>query len=537
MTNVGKRILMLISVSLVCVLSLAQTRPMVQSSLPKPSQPPQLSWDVDFKLNASAAIRDMNWIASQNPDYLGFFQILNCNEISGWAMDKNRLNTPINVSIFDDSTLVQSVLANIARPDIVPFLQQNNIQDSGSHGFSVPFPAALKNGGAHHIRVKFESTNIELTNSPLTTACLTARDDVGFQTILTVDFKINNGASSTKGRLASLNFSASLVTNGARQDVTVTAYRVRESPDLRDADLSGQPWIPMPQHGLIMELAEHNGAGQRYGDRKIMFQVKTSGLTSNVASDTITLEPVLKEYRVSASANTHPLIQYAASQGFKFPLSFYTTCDGSCPGNVAADANLASGAASFSIQANTSGGGGGQEPSHALNCGTEIVAGTALGASGGAFVGAVAGAGVGAAVGAGIGAAVGLGVGGLTCALTSLPPSAPGTKGACSTKVDYLLFEGRSPNKFWTIKSVEVPGAFVRFHGVNRFLVKFHTDNKEAVCGNKQISIGDVVVEGPEVDDFVDPANPWKNAFVLSTVIRLPQSPGQIVTPPRIPPN
>src|SRR5205823_3512504 len=115
-------------------------------------------------------------------------------------------------------------------------------------------------------------------------------------------------------------------------------------------------------HGLILELAEHNGAGQRYGDRKIMFQVKTGTLTSNIVSDTITLEPVLKEYRVSASGNGHPLIQFAASQGFKFPLSFYTTCDGSCAGNISADSNLASGGASFSVQANTGGGSGGAEP-------------------------------------------------------------------------------------------------------------------------------------------------------------------------------
>src|SRR4029077_13788544 len=119
-------------------------------------------------------------------------------------------------------------------------------------------------------------------------------------------------------------------TGANKQDVTspVTHYRVRESPDLSDASLSAQPWVPLV-HALIQELALHNGAGQRFGERKIMFQVKIGNLESNVVSDTITLEPVLKEYRISASGNGHPLIQFAASQGFKFPLSFYTTCDGS----------------------------------------------------------------------------------------------------------------------------------------------------------------------------------------------------------------
>ena len=81
------------------------------------------------------------------------------------------------------------------------------------------------------------------------------------------------------------------------------------------------------------------------------------------------------------------------------------------------------------------------------------------------------------------------------------------------------MFEARSPNQFWRIKSVDVPGTHVVGHGANRFRVKFSFDNKDATCfGPKQISIGDVVVEGPEVDDFVDAANPWKNAFVRPTL-------------------
>src|SRR4051812_7337430 len=86
----------------------------------------------------------------------------------------------------------------------------------------------------------------------------------------------------------------------------------------------------------------------------------------------------------------------------------------------------------------------------------------------------------------------------------------------CSTKADYLLFEGRNVNRFWRIKSVAFTGATVHPHGVIKFLVKLAFDNKDTSCWpNRSIDIGEVGLEGPASDEFVDPANPWKNAFVL----------------------
>jgi hypothetical protein len=96
---------------------------------------------------------------------------------------------------------------------------------------------------------------------------------------------------------------------------------------------------------------------------------------------------------------------------------------------------------------------------------------------------------------------------------------------SCVTKADYLLFEDRSPNTFWRIKSVAVPGAYVVSHGANRFRVKFTYDNRSGVCSQTVLAVGDVVLEGPETDDFVDEANPWKNAFVREQGQTLPGIP------------
>jgi hypothetical protein len=275
--------------------------------------------------------------------------------------------------------------------------------------------------------------------------------------LLDVDLKLNAGASSTKERLVSLSFTAKEKSNNITMgDATanVTQYRALESDSL-STDLSNQPWIPVTSRPPEFALALRNGRGQRYGERRVMFQVKTDTLTSNVVSDTLNLEPVLKEYRVSATGNTHPLIQYAASQGFTFPLDFYETCKGVCRGTLTADPDLASGSANVAVQTDIA------NPSR-------------------------------------------------SDAALAAPKGVP-----CATKADYKLFLERSPNQFWRIKSVTVSNAYVVTHGANRFLAKFNFENKDATClPPSLVSVGEVTVEGPEVDDFVDPANPWKNAFV-----------------------
>ena len=93
--------------------------------------------------------------------------------------------------------------------------------------------------------------------------------------------------------------------------------------------------------------------------------------------------------------------------------------------------------------------------------------------------------------------------------------------GTCTTRADYLLFETRTPNRFWHIKSVAANGNVV-FHGADRFRLKYHFDSTTGCFGPQPITIGDVVVTGPVVDDFVDPANPWKNAFVRPSISPFP---------------
>ena len=301
------------------------------------------------------------------------------------------------------------------------------------------------------------------------------------QLLLEVDLRIDGGAAATNNRALTLDFTALEKGDGnvtiQNDTAKITHYRALE--DSTPETLSQQSWIPITRRPPFFNLNERDKQGHRYGERHVVFQVKTETLTSNIVSDTIAVEPLLKEYKVSASGSVHPLIQYAAQQGFTFPLNYYETCKGNCPGSNVADPNLASGAATISVQALSQNG----DPSLVCVLTSAVTFGL------------------------------------LTCQPRVSP--APGAAGTCTTKADYILFDGRSPNRFWRIKSVDISGATVHFHGLNKFLVKLNFENKDATClPGRSISIGDVVVEGPVEDDFVDSANPWKNAFVRGELTR-----------------
>ncbi len=101
-----------------------------------------------------------------DPVYEGFIDHVSCDSITGWAADRNRLNTSINVRIYDGATLVSTVLARDLRSDV-----GNYLNDNGKHGFAIPLPSRFKNGQQHILRVRFEESSTDLTGSPQTLTC------------------------------------------------------------------------------------------------------------------------------------------------------------------------------------------------------------------------------------------------------------------------------------------------------------------------------------------------------------------------------
>ncbi len=92
----------------------------------------------------------------------GHFDGANCTTISGWAWDGSQPNTPVVVEIYNGNTLIQgNILANNFRQDLLDAYIGN-----GVHGFSIPLPAALKDGGSHWISVRIAGCSTNLNNSP-----------------------------------------------------------------------------------------------------------------------------------------------------------------------------------------------------------------------------------------------------------------------------------------------------------------------------------------------------------------------------------
>ena len=100
------------------------------------------------------------------PNYAGSLDHAGCDTLAGWAADRNRLNTSITASFYDNGVLFTTVLANLSRPDVGAFLG-----DNGLHGFSVTTPLSLQTGSAHQVSVRFEGSGTNLSLSPVSLTC------------------------------------------------------------------------------------------------------------------------------------------------------------------------------------------------------------------------------------------------------------------------------------------------------------------------------------------------------------------------------
>jgi hypothetical protein len=95
------------------------------------------------------------------PDYRGFHEGATGERISGWAWDRTRPDTPIDVDIYDGGTLLATVTADTFRQDLL-----NGRIGNGQHGFVYTPPASFNNGRTHAIWVRISGTDVDLKNTP-----------------------------------------------------------------------------------------------------------------------------------------------------------------------------------------------------------------------------------------------------------------------------------------------------------------------------------------------------------------------------------
>lgn len=90
---------------------------------------------------------------AQAPNYIGFIDVKTCGKVDGWAADWNRLNQPLNVSLYAEGSTLSTVTASISRPDVGAFLK-----DNGRHGYTLPMPLDLQDGRPHVYTVRYEQS-------------------------------------------------------------------------------------------------------------------------------------------------------------------------------------------------------------------------------------------------------------------------------------------------------------------------------------------------------------------------------------------
>lgn len=111
----------------------------------------------------------------------GTVEVVNCDQVKGWAWDNTLPTTRVRLDIVDvgtaSSILLTTLVAQIPRPDLL-----GAGKGDGKYGFSFLLPARMRNATAHTLSVRFADTSTELINSPKATLdCYGKLNDTGIK--------------------------------------------------------------------------------------------------------------------------------------------------------------------------------------------------------------------------------------------------------------------------------------------------------------------------------------------------------------------
>ena len=90
----------------------------------------------------------------------GHLDAANAEIIGGWAWDPQNPDARLQVDLYDGGAKFQTVPADLLREDL------RGKKGDGKYGFSIPTPAALKDGKTHTVKAVIAGTSIELNGSP-----------------------------------------------------------------------------------------------------------------------------------------------------------------------------------------------------------------------------------------------------------------------------------------------------------------------------------------------------------------------------------
>lgn len=90
-------------------------------------------------------------------NYTGLFERADCDEISGWILDKHEPDQPVTVTLFDKKEYVMRMVADQFREDLSDAGYGN-----GRHAFRVQTPPELKDGSPHVLSISVSGTQTKL---------------------------------------------------------------------------------------------------------------------------------------------------------------------------------------------------------------------------------------------------------------------------------------------------------------------------------------------------------------------------------------
>jgi RHS repeat-associated protein len=115
---------------------------------------------VTVKLGGTTTSIGTQTVTCHTPDWGGWFDEADCTQLAGWVWDAYEPNSPINVDIYDGSTLIATQLAGTFRQDLLTAGAGN-----GDHGFYLPTPVSLKTGTTHAISIRPSGTTTQEGNT------------------------------------------------------------------------------------------------------------------------------------------------------------------------------------------------------------------------------------------------------------------------------------------------------------------------------------------------------------------------------------
>jgi membrane protein involved in D-alanine export len=99
-------------------------------------------------------------------NYAGVFERADCEEISGWALDKHQPDSPLSIDLYEEKEYVTTIVADQFR---------ENLRDAGygnrRHAFRVQTPPQFKDGRPHALSISVTGTKKKITPTPRIIRC------------------------------------------------------------------------------------------------------------------------------------------------------------------------------------------------------------------------------------------------------------------------------------------------------------------------------------------------------------------------------